>query len=177
MFDVNTPMRLVGCAGKQVKDGGDKRRVLVLSFQLQPFTAEMAASLNIKSRLFSARTGEALPEVLSTKLAIDAPMQTVSIRTAPDTPRASVTIPEVEVAPAITVRKDREGPVYSATLVILADYPSGNDLLFLMQRVTEQFFVTFEAVQGNMLRQPPTETEDEDDDIEPQARPAPSTSH
>lgn len=151
MFGPNTPMRLVGCAGKQLRAGSDKRRVLVLSWQLQPFTAEMANDLNIKARLFASRDGEPLPDVISTTLAIAVAPQRVQIRMAPDQTKPSVELVAATLQPALTIRRDREGPVFSATVVIVADYPSGDNLLLLMQRVTEQFFVTLEIEQGDML--------------------------
>lgn len=178
MFNANTPMRLTGCAGKQVKDGKERRRVLVLSFQLQPFTPEMAEDLHIKSRLFSSRSGEPLPDVLTTTLAISNPLQRVQIRSAPDVPQATVTLQDAEIAPKITVRKDKEGPVYSATLVVVADYPSGDNLLYLMQRVTEQFFVTLESEQGDMLARDHKSRlveAEEDDDVGPVAEEASAT--
>lgn len=162
-------MRLTGCTGKQIREGNDRRRVLVLAFQLQPFTVEMAEDLNVKSRLFSVRTGEALPDVLSTSLAIQAPPQRVEIRLAPDQDRPSVELVAAVIKPVLTVRKDKEGPVYSATVTIVSDYPSGDNLLMLMQRVTEQFFVTLAPEQGDMLARNTTQrlvdTEDADDDV------------
>lgn len=153
MFAAHTPMRLVGVTGKQVKDGKkrERRRVCVLSFQLQPFTATHASDLSIKARLFAAGDGEPLKDVLSTTLAIATPPQRVNIRLAPDQDISSVELYATLVAPKIVVRRDREGPVYSATINIVSDYPSGDNLLLLMQRVTEQFFVTLETEQGTLL--------------------------
>jgi hypothetical protein len=150
MFAAHTPMRLTNCAGKQIKNGKERERVLVLSFQLQPFSPEMAGDLNVKGRLFK-HDGSPLDDVISTTLAIHVPDQRVEIRMAPDQTRPSVELVAASVKPSIVVRKDREGPVYSATLVVICDYPSGDNLLLLMQRVTEQFFVTLEAEQGSML--------------------------
>lgn len=151
MFGANTPMRLVGCNGKQVREKDERRRVLVLSWQLQPFTPEMATDLNIKGRLFSLSDGEPLKDVISSTLAIAAPPQRVEIKMAPDQPRPSVELYAAQLQPKITIRKDREGPVYSATIYIVSDYPSGDNLLLLMQRVTEQFFITLTPEQGDML--------------------------
>lgn len=169
MFSDHTPMRLVGCNGKQLREGSERRRALVLSFQLQPFTAEMAADLHIKTRLFSTRDGEPLNDVISTTLAISAPPQRVEIRLAPDQGNPSVELPAAMISPTLIVRKDKEGPVYSATLNIISDYPSGDNLLLLMQRVTEQFFITLHSEQGDMLGQGQTrlvEAEEENDEDE-----------
>lgn len=165
MFAKNTPMRLVGCAGKQLKDGSERRRVLVLSFQLQPFTMEMAADLDIARHLFG-RSGEPLPDVINMTLAIVSPLLRVQIRSAPDLPQATITINDADLSPKLAVRKDKEGPVYSATLVLISDYPSGDDLLFLMQRVTEQFFVTLEPGQGDLLDREKREIDEEENNLE-----------
>jgi hypothetical protein len=151
MFATNTPARLVGVAGQQVREKDERRRVIVLAFQLQPFTVAMADDLNIKGRLFSSLDGEPLKDVISTKLAIGVPKQRVEIRLAPDQEVPSVELYAAVIKPAITIRKDREGPVYSATFYVVSDYPSGDNLLLLMQRVTEQFFVTLTPEQGDML--------------------------
>lgn len=152
MFAQHTPMRLVGCNGKSIREKkGERRRVLVLSFQLQPFTVPMAEDLNIKGRLFSSIDGEPLKDIISSTLSIAAPPQRVEIRLAPDQGRPSVELFAALLQPKITIRKDREGPVYSATIYIVSDYPSGDNLLLLMQRVTEQFFVTLGTEQNNML--------------------------
>lgn len=169
MFTAHTPMRLIGCNGKQIREKNERRRVLVLSFQIQPFTPDQAGDLNIKSRLFSVRDGEPLKDVLSTTLAIAAPLQRVAIRMAPDQDLPSVELFAAAIQPKLTVRKDREGPVYSATLYVVSDYPSGDNLLLLMQRVTEQFFVTLTPEQGDMLdgaegRAPALVGNGEDDD-------------
>lgn len=154
MFGEHTPMRLLGCNGKAIREKDERRRVLVLSFQLQPFTPEMADDLNVKGRLFSSLDGEPLKDVISATLAIAAPPQRVDIRLAPDQPRPSVELYAAQLQPKLTIRKDREGPVYSATIYIVSDYPSGDNLLLLMQRVTEQFFVTLAPEQGDMLTAP-----------------------
>lgn len=171
MFAPQTPMRLIGCNGKQLKEAkSERRRALVLSFQLQPFTPDHANDLNIKSRLFSTSDGEPLKDVISTTLAISAPPQHVRIflATGNDAP-ISVELYAALVQPKLTVRKDREGPIFSATLHIVSDYPSGDNLLLLMQRVTEQFFVTLETEQGDMLgdasdQQPNLVGDDDNDD-------------
>lgn len=166
MFSPHTPMRLIGCNGKQIRERKDRRRALVLTFQLQPFSPAMAEDLNVRGRLFSVTSGEPLSDVLGTKLAIAVAPQRVEIRMAPDQPAASVDLPAVIVQPVLNVRKDKEGPVYSATLSMLCDYPAGDHLLLLMQRVTEQFFVTLTAEQGDMLanmgREAPRLVDDDD---------------
>lgn len=147
MFGPLTPMRLHGCAGKTKKDAeGNRLRVVELAFLLQPFSPEMANDLNVKGRLFSVTDGQPLPDIVSTALRVIMPRQKVAIFEAPDMPAASVELPDVDIAPIISVRADREGPVYAALFKVQFTYPSAKDLLWLFQRVTDQVFVTLEPI-------------------------------
>ena len=163
MFAALTPMRLHGCNGKTKKDAdGNAIRVVVLTFQLQPFTDAMANDLNVKARLFNISDGLPLPDVLSTKLAIDVPVQKVSLFEAPDMDKASVVLESVDISDVITVRADKEGPVYSAMFTAMFEYPTAKDLLWLFHRVTMQTFVTMESTGQQSL----IDGDEKDDDTE-----------
>lgn len=152
MFAPLTPMRLQGCNGKTKKDAeGNRLRVVVLTFMLQPFTSDMANDLNVKGRLFSIGDGTPLGDIVSTALKVAVPTQRVSLFEAPDMPKASVELAEVDVSPVINVRADKEGPVYAATFNVSFAYPSAKDLLWLFQRVTDQAFVTMESTGQQSL--------------------------
>lgn len=146
MFGPKTPLRLHGCNGKTRKDSdGQRRRVVVLTFQAQPFTDVMANDLNVKGRLFSIGDGSPLPDVASMALKIAVPGQKMTLFEAPDADMpASVTVDQVDVSPILTVRADKEGPVYSALFSAEFPYPEAKHLLWLFHRVTEQVFATFE---------------------------------
>lgn len=152
MFGPLTPLRLQGCAGKTKKDAeGNRLRVVVLTFQAQPFTSEMANDLNVKGRLFSLGDGQPLPDLVSVALKIAIPQQKVSLFEAPDMPKPSVVIDDADVSPIINVRADKEGPVYCATFNVSFVYPTAKDLLWLFQRVTDQVFVTLEPTGQQSL--------------------------
>jgi hypothetical protein len=152
MFAPLTPMRLQGCNGKTKKDAeGNRLRVVVLTFMLQPFTAEMANDLNVKARLFGVTDGLPLNDIVSTALKVAVPQQRVELYEAPDMPKASVILPDVDVSPVINVRADKEGPVYAATFNVSFAYPSAKDLLWLFQRVTDQAFVTMTSTGQQSL--------------------------
>ncbi len=146
MFGPKTPLRLQGCNGKTRKDvDGTRRRVVVLTFQAQPFTETMANDLNVKGRLFSIGDGQPLPDVASIALKIAIPRQRMSLFEAPDDEMpASVSVEDIEIAPILNVRADKEGPVYSALVSVEFPYPEAKQLLWLFHRVTEQVFATFE---------------------------------
>lgn len=163
MFAPLTPMRLHGCNGKTKKDAdGNAIRVVVLTFQLQPFTDAMANDLNVKARLFNINDGTPLSDVLSTKLAINVPVQRMSLYEAPDIEKPSVVLESVDISPVINVRADKEGPVYSAMFTAMFEYPTGKDLLWLFHRVTMQTFVTMESTGQMSL----TDADDEPKDDE-----------
>lgn len=151
MFSAQTPMRLHGCNGKTKKDNeGNRKRVVLLTFMLQPFTPEMAAALNVKGRLFNVNTGQPLEDIQSISLKIAVPLQQMSLSPARDV-AAEVVVAETEVIGLLKVSADREGPIYTAYFSVEFDYPSANDLLWLFHKVTEQIVATFEPVQGDML--------------------------
>lgn len=151
MFGANTPMRLQDVTFKTRKMDGEDRRIVALTLFIQPFTPEMADALNVKRRLFSVNDAEPLPDVLGCELAIAQDYQRMQVRMAPDQTVASIEIPNVEIGPALKVRKDKEGPIFAAVLRAEMAYPSPNDLMFLASRVNEQDYFTFEPEQGDML--------------------------
>jgi hypothetical protein len=159
MFAAKTPMRLTSCSGKQKKNAeGDRVRLVVLTFQLQPFTSEMANDLNVKGRLFSLSDGNPLLDVMDAGLKIAVPRQRMTLYAAPDDEMpASIELADVDIDPIIRVRLDREGPVYSGTFKVSFEYPSANNLLWLFHCVTEQVFATFEGAQASLLDAPETE--------------------
>ena len=152
MFRARTPLRLVGCNGKTVKDDdGNRHRAVVLTFQAQPFTDEMANDLNVKGRLFSIGDGQPLPDVAAVKLKIAVPQQRMSLFEAPDAELNASVIVDVDVAPFLNVRADKEGPVYSGLVSVQFAYPEPKQLLWLFHKVTEQVFATFESTGQQSL--------------------------
>jgi hypothetical protein len=164
MFRPKTPLRLHGCNGKTRKDSdGQRRRVVVLTFQAQPFTDAMANDLNVKGRLFSINDGTPLSDVASIALRISVPGQKMSLFEAPDDEMPpSVVVDVVQVSPILNVRADKEGPVYSGLFSAEFPYPEAKHLLWLFHRVTEQVFATFEPA-GQQELPVGDEAEDEEE--------------
>jgi hypothetical protein len=152
MFSANnTAMRLEKFGlGTKKKNGGEIEKVLKIGFGIQPFTIEMADDLGVKSRLFAPNTGKPHDNVLGETLALGLRMQRISISLAEDQSQPSVVLTEGIVG-ALTVRKDKEGPVYAASFQVSTTLPEARDLLFLAERYTDQVFVTFEAQEGSLL--------------------------
>jgi hypothetical protein len=154
MFPVKTAMTLAAVYPKREKrEDGTTEKVLVLKVTVEPFTSEMAGELNIKSRLFSAAGGgEAHADVMGAHLAVAPGLQTVAFHRAPDPEMpVSVVLRAVKVEPKLVIRKDKETNLYNATLTLNAHMPDARDVLAFFQGHAEQWFVTFEREQGDML--------------------------
>lgn len=134
----------------------EERRILVLEWLIQPFNAEMAMELGIMGQLFTRAGAAPIDDLLNITMAIKVPLQQVEFRMAPDQPDASVILRAVEIEPSLKVRRDKEGPVYAATLVMSVRYPAPDDLLFLMNGYRRQHFLTCTKEQGDMLEQAET---------------------
>ena len=141
------------------REDGTKRRVLVLGWQLEPFTAKHANALGVKSHLFNSK-GDPHAHVHRIELDIttEGP-QRIRLSRAPDTKTPIAEMPtglelhNVAVEPVINVRKEGETPSYSAKLTLVTDgLPLDvKDYLYLFQGQTAQHFLTFEVEQGDLL--------------------------
>lgn len=154
MFAARTGFYLRDVSSREEKEeDGTTRKCMVLSMQLQPFTADQANELNIKTRLFDSR-GEAHPDVLNATLSVDVHgLQSVTFFRAPDAEMPqSLTLRNVTVESKAKVRKDGETPQYSAGFILVTDGMPGKDaLLYLFEGQSEQHFLTFESEQGDLL--------------------------
>lgn len=137
-----------GLGTKRKKDG-DAEIVLKVGFSIQPFTIEMADDLGIKTRLFAANTGKPHDNILGEKLALGLGLQRIGIALAEDQTDDSLVLTEGQIGP-LTVRKDKEGPVYAASFQATCTLPEARDFLFLAERYTQQVFVTFEQQEGGL---------------------------
>lgn len=143
------PMYLRDVTFKTETIDGETRRIVQLSFKLEPFTKEMANSLNIASHLFSADSGEPYGDFIAGTYGISVPLQTLDIAPAPDAPY-SLDLRDVRVSGAISVRKDKENPVLSANMAMTFPYPEAKELLFLAMNVNNQLFNTFTNQQAGL---------------------------
>jgi hypothetical protein len=130
--------------------GDETKKLVVCSFQLQPFTSEQAETLGVMQELFSVSDGEPKRVIESITLHLDEPLQRLSFARAPDV-APSLVISDVKVSPHLKVRRDKEGPVLAALLKVSFYYPTGAELLFIANGVNEQHFLTFEPQQGDLL--------------------------
>ncbi len=158
------PMYLRDVTFKTETLDGETRRIVALAFKLEPFTKEMANSLNIASHLFSADSGEPYGDFISGTYGISVPLQTLDVSPAPDA-NPSLELRDVRVAGSIAVRKDKENPVLSANLSVSFPYPEAKELLFLAMNVNNQLFNTFDNQQAGLGLDAPDA---------PELRPAPA---
>lgn len=145
----NCPLYLRDVTFKTETVDSETRRIVVLSFRAEPFTRQMADSLNIARHLFSADSGEPFSDLVSINIGIAVPVQELTLRSGPDAP-VSLTVRDVKVASTIAVRKDKENPVLSAGVVLNFPYPEAKDLLYLATNVNNQLFVTLENQQSQL---------------------------
>lgn len=153
MFPPKTAMTLTGVYPKRDKKAdGTSEKLLILKVAVEPLTSEMAADLNLKTRLFSSGSGEAHSDVLSASLSIAPGLQSVAFYRAPDPEMpVSVVLRAVKVEPALVVRKDKETNLFNGTLTLNCHMPDARDVLAFFHGHAEQWFVTFEREQENML--------------------------
>jgi hypothetical protein len=150
MLKAHTAMYLEDVTFRTEPVGEETKKVVVCSFQIQPFTSELAESLGVRGELFSLSDGEPKKVIESVVLHVDEPVQRMAFSRAPDI-APSLTILDVKVNPHLKVRRDKEGPVLSALLKVSFYYPTGPELLYVANGVNEQHFMTFEAQQGDLL--------------------------
>lgn len=168
MFAPRTAMYLNNVSQKkETNSKGERQKLIVLTFTIQPFTPDQAADLNVKSRLFDASSGDPFDDVLGSKLAVSAGgKQKVLLYRAPE-PEMPVSV-ELRYATfdgGISVRADKETPQYAATFSLVADKPSADDLLKIWDGCYEQWFATFELEQPSIL-----ETEEQAEARKPMMR-------
>jgi hypothetical protein len=150
MFRPNTPLYLRDVTFGTEKIDDTTKKIVTCVFMVQPFTRELAATVEMQNRLFGVSDGEPLPDVLRAELAGPAGLMQMQFRMAPDQSRTSLVVRNVKIG-TFKVRKDKEGPVYAAEFKASFFYPDPKELMFLANGVNEQHFVTFEAEQGDML--------------------------
>jgi hypothetical protein len=150
MFQPDTALYL-----KKIKTGvetldQETRKLLILEFEAQPFTREMADELGITFELFEGSTGNPNDLLVDAKLKINVPLQRMSFKMAPDATGGRVVIPDVSIKNTIKVRSDKEGPVLAARITATLRYPTADDLLYIMNGVCEQHWITFEEQQASL---------------------------
>lgn len=158
MLKPDTPMYLRDVTFGTEKLSDETKKIVTCIFMLQPFTREQAEDLNVHSELFEISTGEPKAVVESVTLHLSVPLQRMSFAKAPELKRKSLTVDNVAIGGHLKIRRDKEGPVYAATLSASFYYPSGDELLYIANGVNEQHFMTFASQQGDML----TEASDEE---------------
>lgn len=146
MFSPDTPLYLRGISPSTETVDDETRKILVLDFMAQPFTRAMADDLNIASDVFEGTTGNPNDVLVDAKLKINVPLQRMTFKMAPDA-EGRIVIDDVQIGKTIKIRADKEGPVLTATISVTMRYPTGDDLLYILNGYCEQHFMTFENQQ------------------------------
>jgi hypothetical protein len=158
MFQPDTPLYLKDLELGTEDVDQETRKIVKLKFEAQPFTREMADELGVAAELFLVKRQGTRdlpdPTVLAAKLAVHVPLQRMSFKRAPDT-EVSLVIDAVEVGPSLKIRRDTERPEFAAIISVSFRYPSGEDLLYIASGYLEQFVMTFETMQADLLENAP----------------------
>lgn len=153
MFNRDTAMYLQKVYPAVETVDQEERRIMVLEFMVQPFTIEMATELGIQRHLFAKGDSTPMDDVTNITVKIAMSLQQLEFRPAPDVEKASVILRAVEVEPSLKVRRDKEGPVFAATLICSVRYPAADELLYVLNGYRRQHYLTFSDEQGDMLQE------------------------
>lgn len=157
MLRPNTALYLKGVYPTTETVDQETRKRVVLDFFIQPFTRGQAETLDIAQHLFKTSDGEPLSDIAAIELAINRPLQQMTIKSAPDS-TAGLIIDNVRVSKTIKIRSDKEGPILAANFKVDFPYPAPDDLLYLFTGYLDQHFVTFDTMQGSLgLADPPAD--------------------
>lgn len=136
---------------------GEPAKILVASLVIQPFTVEISESLelDVKTKLFTrdGNPAESVNDIGLSKL-FKYYFAAQIFRTDQQV-RASVKLDTVKLLPAVNVRRDKETPIYVATIKIQFDFPSEpKDLVWLCGAVNTSLWVTLVEEQGRLIEEP-----------------------
>lgn len=152
---------------KTERRGESETKIIVTSLAIQPFTRELAAILvpGVKSKLFG-NDGQPAEDMLNVVCGMHAPnYMAVQFRRAPDLKRPSVgPLSTVKLDPKLSIRRDKETPVFAALLKLNIPFPSAEDLLMLAHNVNSQMWLSMIEEQGNLINPPNKDDEDDEDE-------------
>jgi hypothetical protein len=153
MFAPNTPMVLSNVEFTTEVVDEETRRIVVCTFNVVPFTAELAEDLHVRSVLFDATTGQPKEAIEAVVLSVDAPLQLMTFAMAPDQTDLRIQMPDAQIESKLRVKikHDRDPLMVEAALKVSFHYPSATDLLYIANGVNDTHYMTFEPMQGDLL--------------------------
>lgn len=145
---LKVPMYLRDLRFKTEQDDGDEVRIVVAAFRLAPFTPELCDVIapRVKTRIFG-REGNPVDDILTLTAGVHSGDMLMELHSAPDTTRPVMRLQYVQMDPKLRIRRDRETPVFEATLLMSFAYPEAKHLLALAHALNTQMFVSLEDMQ------------------------------
>ena len=146
---------------KEVKFGVEKidqetRKVCVTTFVVA-IDPVMAARINVAlpSKLYDHGTGEPCDDVAKMFEKLDVEQigpHNLDLRMSPDqeSPSVHVSDAKVRATGGVKVRRDKEHPVFEATLVVDFPYPAAKDLMFIAKQHADTVYATLTPMQPSM---------------------------
>jgi hypothetical protein len=164
MFKGRTAAYVADVGAKVERIRSEDTKLLRLKMRVAPFSAEQASELGpgVRSKLYRLKDGEPVDDVATVTFLVRTQPQNVKLFAAPDIEKPSVFLEGCRIGKRITVRRDKETPVYEATLTIDAGYPTAGDLLWLFQQFAGQVWLTFDQAQASLFDDAEGDTGDDE---------------
>lgn len=152
MFETtHIPMDLQGVRLRAISGEAEKRAV-DLTFQVRPFTRELAAELGedtVRGHLFRRQDAGTRSELKRLDLSLSVKPQRVAFG-AHDMPKPELAI-ELAKITNVRVTRDTETDGFILRFVASFEYPSPKDLSFLTAGLQRQHFITLEDADQNLI--------------------------
>jgi hypothetical protein len=150
-FPANTPLTLAAVTFTTEELEEERKRVMVMTWTIGPFTPALAEALNVRSLIYSG--GQVKDAIESMVIATAVPLQRLTFAMAPDQVERRIVLRDVVVLERLRVKvnHDRDPVEVVATLKTSAPFPDAETLMYLANGVTDTHYLTFEAEQGDLL--------------------------
>lgn len=128
--------------------GGDEQKICDLTLRVQPFTPELAVSLDpdVRALLFRMDNGEPKPKIKAMEFSLLVATQRLTVCAAPDMPQPSIAFTDVSIA-KVRARTEKDVDGYGLTFHCSTGPLSPQQLEYICQWHTEQRYVTFASEQ------------------------------
>jgi hypothetical protein len=125
-------------------------RVCVVQTMIQPFTLAIARKLGVAHELYTGEQPNRHIKSVVLDLGVGRLPFGIAFYAAPDMEEPSIEIDTANIGPTISVRTDKEGPIYSALLDLKFSYPDPGDLLLLVNSIGDQWWVSYSPLQDEL---------------------------
>jgi len=159
MFHGKVAAYLSGISFKTDQKSEEKARLVVLNFNIQPFTKELAEEISpsIAKRIFKT-DGERFEDIKAMRFAAKHPQQRVRWFAAPGDMPITLELRHVDVGPGFSVRADKETPDYAGSFDLVFAHPTANELQTIVHALNNSVWLEFDNEQEGLLKDPVDET-------------------